>query len=556
MSSLLTRGTWTRRGSTPSCVMHAPRCRSTPRSPSTRSRTRLRCGAVPRSPTSPIASLLAEAARLDELRLEAQEERIGALLAVGATARAIAELEPLLAQHPLRERLWEQLMLAQYRDGRQAEALARLPARAGDPRRRAGHRSVARARSPAGPDPGARSAPLSCGASRFADIGCWRSSATARDGVRFRAIQPRIGRDVTVEVVREDVAAGETFVARFEPEAQAVAALEHPHIVAGLRLLARAWPGLHRDALPSRPLARIRSGPGRGVDRERGLAIVDQLASALAFAHRQGVAHGDIGSANVVFDAEGNAYLGGFEIGAGPPPSRGRRRPAIGVARACRPAPRRSRRTDGRDRRGERRRPGIGGRVRRRASSASRGTVRIAAPHGAGRPRAESVPGLRAFTEADAPDFFGRDAAVDPVVERLREPGRGSVSLRWSARAVAASPRSCARVSCPRSAAAGSTVEAGLRRRAAPRARTRCDELEAALGRIAVRGVPRLGDLLRGGSRGLLEAVDRAIPGEADVVLVVDQFEELFTLTTDEAERTDFLDSIRVACVDPDSRVR
>ncbi len=41
-------------------------------------------------------SLLAEAARLDELRLEAQEERIDGLLASGAQARAIGELEPLL----------------------------------------------------------------------------------------------------------------------------------------------------------------------------------------------------------------------------------------------------------------------------------------------------------------------------------------------------------------------------------------------------------------------------------------------------------------------------
>ncbi len=57
------------------------------------------------------------------------------------------------------------------------------------------------------------------------------------------------------------------------------------------------------------------------------------------------------------------------------------------------------------------------------------------------------------------------------------------------------------------------------------------DELEAALLRIAVRPVPRLHDRLDSGSRGLLEAVDLVAPGRAEVVLVVDQFEEVFTLT-------------------------
>ena len=69
------------------------------------------------------SSLLAEAARLDELRLEAQETRIEGLLAAGVQARAIGELEALIARHPWRESLWGLLMLAFYREGRQAEAL-------------------------------------------------------------------------------------------------------------------------------------------------------------------------------------------------------------------------------------------------------------------------------------------------------------------------------------------------------------------------------------------------------------------------------------------------
>jgi DNA-binding SARP family transcriptional activator len=62
-------------------------------------------------------------ARLEELRLAALELRIEAELALGLHAELVGELKELIAAHPLRERLRGQLMLALYRDGRQAEAL-------------------------------------------------------------------------------------------------------------------------------------------------------------------------------------------------------------------------------------------------------------------------------------------------------------------------------------------------------------------------------------------------------------------------------------------------
>jgi WD40 repeat protein/DNA-binding SARP family transcriptional activator len=63
-------------------------------------------------------------AELEERRLGALEERIQADLAVGRHRELIGELEVLVAEYPLRERLWAQLMLALYRSGRQADALA------------------------------------------------------------------------------------------------------------------------------------------------------------------------------------------------------------------------------------------------------------------------------------------------------------------------------------------------------------------------------------------------------------------------------------------------
>jgi DNA-binding SARP family transcriptional activator len=65
-----------------------------------------------------------EASRLEELRLLALEERIEADLALGRDADLAGELEALVARDPLRERLRGQQMLALYRSGRQAEALA------------------------------------------------------------------------------------------------------------------------------------------------------------------------------------------------------------------------------------------------------------------------------------------------------------------------------------------------------------------------------------------------------------------------------------------------
>jgi YVTN family beta-propeller protein len=65
-----------------------------------------------------------EIGRLEELRLGALEERIEADLRLGRHAELVSELESLVSEHPLRERLREQLMLALYRSGRQAEALA------------------------------------------------------------------------------------------------------------------------------------------------------------------------------------------------------------------------------------------------------------------------------------------------------------------------------------------------------------------------------------------------------------------------------------------------
>ena len=71
-----------------------------------------------------VEPLAREGARLEELRLVAVEGRVEADLALGREAEVAGELEGLVAEYPVRERLWRLLVLALYRSGRQADALA------------------------------------------------------------------------------------------------------------------------------------------------------------------------------------------------------------------------------------------------------------------------------------------------------------------------------------------------------------------------------------------------------------------------------------------------
>jgi DNA-binding SARP family transcriptional activator len=80
--------------------------------------------AIWRGPALADVPLPREAARLEELRLGATEERIDAELELGAHEELVPELEGLVREHPFHERLRRQLMLALYRAGRQADALA------------------------------------------------------------------------------------------------------------------------------------------------------------------------------------------------------------------------------------------------------------------------------------------------------------------------------------------------------------------------------------------------------------------------------------------------
>jgi len=497
------------------------------------------------------SSLLAEAARLDELRLEAQETRIEGLLAAGVQARTIAELEALIARHPWRESLWGLLMLAFYREGRQAEAL----------------RSYQRVREILADELGIDPSPelvrlhqrvlqqdpgLDLRGEPLRGYRLLEKIDAGPTGVVFRALQPRVERDVAVKIFHEAIAADPEFVRRFDADAQGVAALEHPHIAP----IYDYWREPSRAYVVSRYLrgGSLRAIEERGepLDRDRALRAIEQISLALTSAHRQGLAHGNVGPSNILFDPDGNAYLGDFRIGSSPAPDAAE--DVRELARlASRLLPTEAAFAE------------LAQRVEAAADAppadawaqACRTALEptaIVAP----RPIEERNPykGLRPFTEADARDFFGREGLIRRLVARLGEAGPGSrfLAVVGASGSGKSSLVRAGLVPAIRDGALGSPEDPFVAEMFP--GEHPIDELEAALLRIAVHPVPRLRERLDSGSRGLLEVVDLVAPGEAEVVVVVDQFEEAFTLTTDERERELFLESLRVAAADPESRLR
>jgi serine/threonine protein kinase len=556
-------------------------------------------------------SLRGEVAHLEELRAAATEDRIVIELALGRHAELIPELETLTSLHPLRERLWAHLMTALYRSGRQADALHAY--------RRARDVLV----EEFGLEPSSelkrlerqvlrQDAALESVGVPLRGFRLLERVGEGSVGVVHRAVQPQVGREVAVKVVRPSLANDPEFIRRFEAEAQLVARLEHPHIVP----LYDYWREPDGAFLVMRFLrgGSLRDALARGkLDLDDALGVVDHVGAALSSAHRQGVVHRDVKPANILFDEEGNAYLSDFgiardvtavraaetrkapdtsayylspeEIRGEAPTARadvyslglvlfemlvGRHpfadlRPEDLLATHAAVPRLRSVRADVPS--------GIDEVVRHatvedaddRYPDASAFVAALAAA-------VESVPtvevpagpirnpykGLRPFLEPDARDFLGREALVRRLVDRLAGDG-------LSSRLVA--------LVGPSGSGKSSAVRAGLipvvRAGAVPGSerwfvaemlpgKDPFADLVAALLRLAPAAPPRnLVERVEREDEGLLEAAAWLLPDEdSELVLLIDQFEELFTLVEDEDRRARFLAVLRAAATDPRSRVR
>jgi hypothetical protein len=137
-------------------------------------------------------------------------------------------------------------------------------------------------------------------------------------GSVFLARDPLLKRYVAVKLLSPDLAADPTARARFQREAQAVASISHPNVVAVYSVgeIASGAPYFIMQYVDGRSMAdRIESdGP---LDVETTAKVLGQVASALAAAHKLGIIHRDIKPANVMWDeAGGRALVSDFGIAA------------------------------------------------------------------------------------------------------------------------------------------------------------------------------------------------------------------------------------------------
>ncbi len=549
-----------------------------------------------------------------EMQVGLRVLRAELLIELGRSADVVADLGALTREHPYREAPRALLMQALYHAGRQAEALRvfqqfrrLLVEEVGlDPsselvvldRQIASSSLEAPAREVSRPI-GGYVLGERIGQGAFALV--------------YRATQPALAREVAIKVVRAEFANRPEFVRRFAAEAQMVARIEHPNVVP----LYDFWREPDRAYLVMRLMAggsleqRLDAGP---MATQASLAVVEQVAEALTAAHELGVVHRDVKPENIMFDTEGRAYLADFGIALeaaerttpeaalseGSPiyasPEQLRREPvaaeadvhALGIVaftmlvghtpfsgspdeatllrrQLAEPIPSvRSSRPELADavdrvlatatakRPGDRYPTARAFAVALGAAITGRDELPISV---SAHERTNPYKGLRAFDQTDTGQFHGRDRLVDEFVE-----------------AMTSSHDRLLAVVGPSGSGKSSVVRAGLvpalRSGRVPGSaawftttmtpgRHPFESLETALLRVAVNPPGSLLDQLRSGRRGIGRGVRRVLPDDGTtLLLVIDQFEELFTGDVDAAQRQQFLDGLVEAATAPGTPFR
>nr|WP_298164353.1 serine/threonine-protein kinase [uncultured Pseudomonas sp.] len=128
----------------------------------------------------------------------------------------------------------------------------------------------------------------------------------------YLALQRSLERKVALKIMAPALAADASFCERFLREGKTLARLAHPHIVT-VHDIGNIGEHYYM-AMEYLPNGTLRERIATGLSPEQGLQYIRQIASALGYAHSQGLIHRDVKPANILFRADGTAVLSDFGI--------------------------------------------------------------------------------------------------------------------------------------------------------------------------------------------------------------------------------------------------
>jgi eukaryotic-like serine/threonine-protein kinase len=132
-------------------------------------------------------------------------------------------------------------------------------------------------------------------------------------GIVYKARHPRLDRLVALKMIRAGAGAGPSDLARFEAEARAVAAIDHPNIIKIFEIGEHdGRPYFSLEFLEEGSLSQRIDGKPQPVDD--AARIVETLARAMDVAHRRGIVHRDIKPANILLGADGTPKIADFGL--------------------------------------------------------------------------------------------------------------------------------------------------------------------------------------------------------------------------------------------------
>ena len=510
------------------------------------------------------------ATRLEDARVTALGDRLDANLKLGRHNDLIGEIDALTHEYPLHERFRAQHMLALYRAGRQVEAL-----RSFERFRKAMVEELGVAPSLAlqelehqilsgSPDLDVAGGDAEGVVPAVRGYELRELLAADHESETYRGYQRSVGREVHINVLSSSVADDPTFIDTHLTDARRIAELEHPNISVVLDV----WREPGRAYQVSRWFdggmlsARLDDS---AMTMTTGLRYIDEIGDALSHVHRAGLAHGSVSADSIVLSSSGHSYLTGFPIGRAEAANEKTDFDAFVSLAHLLVGGRAPRASGGElmpDLEGD---PAVTAMVPVFENAFSGGSTRVkdfvralrraagvdaVAPGGQPRLSVTRNPykGLQAFQDSDERDFYGRDALIARLLDKV-----GKEHL--------------VAVVGPSGSGKSSVVKAGLaaQLRTDPGRRLVTEmypgaypfeELESALLRVGVNRDSVIADLVSD-DRGLMRVVKQIVPAEdVELILVIDQFEELFSMGGDEEQRQLFLDSLLVATEDPRSQLR